>query len=69
MINERSDKFIGEWHEDKLHGIAKQEWDSGDSQWGQYKHGKREGYMILKDSDGRVNYYKCKNGFPNGYGI
>jgi len=37
-------KFIGEWHEDKLHGIAKIVDDAGYSEWGQFKNGKREGY-------------------------
>jgi hypothetical protein len=22
-------KYIGEWHEDELHGIAKKEWENG----------------------------------------
>jgi hypothetical protein len=29
LINDDSDKFIGEWHEDNLHGIAKQERQKG----------------------------------------
>ena len=41
-------KFLGEWHEDELHGIAKQEWVSIVSYWGQYKHGKKEGYLTIK---------------------
>jgi len=56
-------KYIGEWHEDNLHGIAKKEWKNGYSNWGgQYKHGKREGYMTQKYPDERVNYYQFKNG-------
>ena len=39
-------KDIGEWHEDKLHGIAKEEWEDGESWWGQYKYDKREGFSI-----------------------
>jgi hypothetical protein len=41
-------KFIGEWNEDELHGIAKIEWNYGDSDWGEYKDGKKEGYLIRK---------------------
>ncbi len=72
MIDEYSSKFIGEWHEDNLHGIAKYEWEDGEDDfidWGQYKHGKREGYLTQKYSDGRVDYYQCKNNWLNGYGI
>ena len=60
---------IGEWHEDMKHGIAKTEWNNGGSQWGQYKHGKEEGYLAYKYSDGRLNYYQYKNDWLNGYGI
>jgi hypothetical protein len=61
-------KNMGEWHEDKLHGIAKREWRS-DSKWGQYKHGKREGYMTWKHSYGKPDYNQFKNDMRNGYGI
>ena len=30
IITEYSRKFIGEWHEDNLHGIAKYEWSYGE---------------------------------------
>jgi hypothetical protein len=29
LIDYRSNKFLGEWHEDKFHGIAKKEWENG----------------------------------------
>jgi hypothetical protein len=48
VITKYSDKFIGEWHEDELHGIAKIERISGYSKWGQFKHGKIEGYLTIK---------------------
>jgi hypothetical protein len=69
IVIDNTDKFIGEWHEDELHGIGKQEWWNGVSEWGQYKHGKEEGYMTFKYSDGTVNYLQCKNNYQNGYGI
>ncbi len=62
-------KYIGEWHEDKLHGIAKREWESGYSEWGQLKHGKEEGFSTTKYSNGRVSYLQYKNDKRNGYGI
>ena len=40
-----------------------------ESLWGQYKNGKREGYITEKYEDGRVNYCQYKNGVHNGYGI
>ncbi len=62
--------LIGEWHENNLHGIAKNFfiWNYF-RVWGQYKHGKKEGYLTTKNSDGRVNYYQFKNDYENGYGI
>jgi hypothetical protein len=53
-----------------LHGICKKEFNNtGCSEWGQYKHGKAEGYLTTKFADGRVDYYQYKNGEENGYGI
>ena len=31
VIDDDSNKFIGEWHKDNFHGIAKTEWDYGES--------------------------------------
>ena len=62
-------KHIGEWHEDNLHGIAKIERGNGVSWWGQYKHGKDEGFFQFKYLDGPVNYLPFKDGFYIGYGI
>ena len=31
-------KYIGEWHEDLMHGIAKIEYSDGSSCWGKIKH-------------------------------
>ena len=36
---------LGEWHENEIHGIYKREWGGELSLWGQYKHGKKEGYI------------------------
>ena len=69
LIDIRSSKFIGEWHDDNLHGITKKEWSYGVIWWGQYKDGKKEGYLTQKYSDERVNYYQWKNDEFNGYGI
>ncbi len=69
LIDDDSNKFIGEWHEDELHGIAKYEWEKVYSYWGQFKHGKREGYLTYKDRDGTVNYLQYKEYMLNGYGI
>jgi len=49
-------KYIGEWHEEKLHGIAKIERDSGVNWWSQFKHGSRKGYFTMKYPDGRADY-------------
>ena len=68
-IDDYSNKFIGEWHEDNLHGIAKIERGNGVSWWGQYKHGKDEGFFQFKYPDGPVNYLPFKDGFYIGYGI
>jgi hypothetical protein len=67
IMNYRSVKVIGEWHEDELHGIGKRDLNYGDSEWGQYKHGKEEGYLIQKYSH-KVDYHQCKNDMFNGYG-
>jgi len=40
LIDKSSDKFIGEWHEDNLHGIAKIDRGKTLRCWGQHKHGK-----------------------------
>ena len=69
LIDIRSSKFIGEWHDDNLNGITKKEWSYGVIEWGQFKHGKREGYLTQKYSDGRVDYRQYENDLPNGYGI
>ena len=69
MIDKYSRKFIGEWHEDNLHGIAKEEWDNGEIWWGQYKNDNKEGFSTTKYSDERVNYNQFKNDKLNGYGI
>ena len=69
MIDKLSRKFIGEWHEDNLHGIAKKEWSYGVIEWGQFKDGKKEGYLTIKFSNERVDYFHFKNGSRNGYGI
>ena len=37
-------KYIGERHLNKVHGCGKWEDQSGYTLWGEYKHGKREGY-------------------------
>ena len=44
IVNFDGFKHIGEWHEDNLHGIAKKVWNYSGSDWGQYKHGRSEGY-------------------------
>jgi hypothetical protein len=61
FINKDSSKRIGEWNEDKLHGVVKYEYNNGNSSWGQYKNGTREGCMTEKSADGTVNYSKFKN--------
>ena len=61
--------FIGEWHENELHGIARKEFNDFEDVWGQFKHGKEEGYLTSKYYNGRVSYYQYKNGKENGYGI
>ena len=48
VIDIHYNKFIGEWHEDNLHGIAKYEMSYGVIEWGQFKHGKRDGYLTQK---------------------
>jgi hypothetical protein len=71
-VNYNDFKVIGEWHEDKFHGIAMEEWDKDTqilSAWGQIKHGIVEGYSTVKYIDGRVNYFQNKNDEHNGYGI
>jgi hypothetical protein len=37
-------KDYGEWRLNKLHGCVKVEFADGESYWGEYKDGKREGY-------------------------
>ena len=69
LIDKYSQKHIGEWHEDNFHGIAKRELSYGVIEWGQYKHGEKEGYITYKYSDGRVSYLQYKNDRWNGYGI
>ncbi len=69
VITKSSYKFLGEWHEDKLHGIAKEEWKGGLSWWGEYKDDEREGFAIYKSSDGRIDYCQSKNGEHDGYAI
>jgi hypothetical protein len=69
IITKYFDKFLGEWHEDKLHGIAKEEQYDGESWWGHFKLGSREGYITHTNRYGIVNYFQYKNGQRNGYGI
>ena len=45
ILIDGSFKHIGEWHEGELHGAAKIEKSNGASEWGQYKKGKREGFV------------------------
>ncbi len=77
--------YIGEWHEDKLHGIAKHEWNYNkfksdysssesdetrtNSEQGQYKNDKKEGYITYEKGDGTGGFFQYKNGDINGYGI
>ena len=68
FFSEKSEE-IGEWHQDSLHGIAKDESSDRYSYWGQIKNGMKEGYGTLKWADGRVYYGQFKNGSRNGYGI
>jgi hypothetical protein len=37
-------KYTGEWHQDKQHGIGKIDWNNGNIYWGQFKNGISEGY-------------------------
>jgi len=70
IVNLLRSKHIGEWHEDKLHGTAKiEKSEDGVSFWGQYEHGKKEGYLTIKYPNGRVSYAKFKNNLLDGYGI
>ena len=70
MVIDKYFKLIGEWHKDEIHGIAKQESIiNGYCNWGQFKHGKREGFMTEQKHDEKVDYFQYKNGIRNGYGI
>jgi hypothetical protein len=46
------DKDYGEWHLNKLHGCMKVELADGDSWWGEFKDGYREGYGTYKSAFG-----------------
>ncbi len=45
-------KDYGEWHLNNLHGCVKVEFTSGGSDWGQYKDGKKEGYVTYEGANG-----------------
>ena len=62
---------IGEWHEDKWHGTVKYEWDDSakENYWGQFKHGKKEGYGSEMWNYGKVYEGQFKNDQPDGYGV
>ncbi len=68
-------KYIGEWLDDKPHGILlieEQEnniFSNGESFRGQFKHGRREGYSVDKNSNTPVSYLQWKNDQINDYGI
>jgi hypothetical protein len=38
VIDLNPDKYIGQYHENELHGAAKEELADGNSYWGQYNH-------------------------------
>jgi hypothetical protein len=43
---------IGEWHQNKLHGTVKQENPLGINFWGKFKNDKKEGFGMIKWTDG-----------------
>jgi hypothetical protein len=45
-------KEYGEWHLNKLHGCAKEEFADGNRYWGENKDGNREGYGTFEWADG-----------------
>ena len=45
-------KDYGEWHLNNLHGCGKVESASGNSWWGEFKDGKREGYGTVEGGNG-----------------
>ena len=63
--------YIGEWNQDKLHGIAKKEktflgWSC---YWGQFKDDMKDGLITYKRSFEEDLYSQYKNGSRNGYGM
>jgi hypothetical protein len=46
------DKDYGEWHLNNRHGCYKAELSNGNSYWGEYKDGKKEGYGTWEGADG-----------------
>ena len=45
-------KDYGEWHLNNPHGCQKLEHASGNTHWGEYKVGKREGYGTMEADNG-----------------
>ncbi len=45
-------KDYAQWHLNNRHGVAKVEYASGRSYWGEYKYGKSEGYGTFEDGNG-----------------
>jgi hypothetical protein len=45
-------KDYGEWHLNNIHGCMKVEFADGNSYWGEFKDGIREGYGTFEGADG-----------------
>ncbi len=69
MTFDNQKKEIGEWHEDKYHGVIKREIYQGSTAWMQYKNDKEEGYKTSNHHKGSFIYCHKKNGRPKGYMI
>ncbi len=47
LIWDDGNKYYGEYHQNKLHGIARCEYAGGDSYWGEMKNNLKYGYGTM----------------------
>ena len=66
ILISNGDKYVGEWKDNKMHGIGTYTWGEGDSEghkyFGEWKDGKRNGYGTYTMADGTAYKYLWKNG-------
>lgn len=69
FINRHSDKYDGEWVDDKRSGNGQYSWSSGDIYDGEWKNGTMEGHGAFRWANGDSYVGQWKSGRMDGHGI